>query len=80
MTNKRLPTELAVRAMRWRLAPYRFLKPERVWVSRSGFRPLVDVSRMIVGLCGHHIGHRDSGGRQLSAPAAPSTQQRLTVG
>jgi hypothetical protein len=44
MTDECLTTELVVRAMRWKLAPGRFLKPERGWVSRSGFRPLVDVA------------------------------------
>jgi hypothetical protein len=44
MSDERLTTELAVRAMRWRLAPGRYLKAERGWISRSGFRPLVDLN------------------------------------
>jgi len=43
ISDERLTTELAVRAMRWRLAPGRYLKPDRGWTSRSGFRPLVDL-------------------------------------
>lgn len=42
MTDEHLTTELAVRAMRWRLAPGRFLKAQG-WTSRSRFRPLVDI-------------------------------------
>jgi hypothetical protein len=44
MSDERLTTELAVRAMRWRLAPGRYLKPERGWSSRSGCRPLGDLN------------------------------------
>lgn len=44
MTDEHLTTELAVRAMHWRLAPGRYLKSGRGWTSRSGFRPLVDVN------------------------------------
>lgn len=43
MSDEQLTTELAVRAMGWRLAPGRYLKPGG-WTPRSGFRPLVDVS------------------------------------
>ncbi len=43
MSDEQLTTELAVQAMQWRLAAGRYLKPEGGWVSRSGFRPLVDV-------------------------------------
>jgi hypothetical protein len=43
MSEERLTTELAVRAMHWRLAPGRYLKPDRGWTSRSGFRPLVNL-------------------------------------
>jgi hypothetical protein len=43
MSDEQLTTELAVRAMGWRLAPGRYLKPGG-WTSRSGFRPLVDVN------------------------------------
>jgi hypothetical protein len=38
-----LTDELAARCLRWRLAPGRYLKPERGWTSRSKFRPLVDI-------------------------------------
>lgn len=44
VSDEQLTTELAVRAMRWRLAPGRYLKPERGWISRSAFRPLVDLN------------------------------------
>lgn len=44
MSDEQLTTALALQAMRWRLAPGRYLKPEGGWTSRSGFRPLVDVS------------------------------------
>lgn len=44
ISDEHLTSELAVRAMRWRLAPGRYLKPDRGWTSRSGFRPLVDVN------------------------------------
>jgi hypothetical protein len=44
MSDEQLTSELAVRAMRWRLAPGRFLKGDRGWTSRSGFRPLVDAN------------------------------------
>lgn len=42
-SDERLTSELAVRAMHWRLAPGRYLKPDRGWTSRSGFCPLVDL-------------------------------------
>jgi hypothetical protein len=43
MSDERLTSVLAVRAMHWRLAPGRYLKPDRGWTSRSGFCPLVDL-------------------------------------
>jgi hypothetical protein len=43
MTDERLTDELAVRVLGWRLAPGRYLKPNRGWASRSKFRPLVDL-------------------------------------
>lgn len=44
MSDERLTSELAVLAMHWRLAPGRYLKPDRGWTSRSSFRPLIDVN------------------------------------
>src|SRR4051794_7472565 len=44
MSDEQLTTELAVRAMGWRLAPGRYLKSDGGWTSRSGFRPLADVN------------------------------------
>jgi hypothetical protein len=43
MSDEQLTTELAVRAMHWRLAAGRYLKPEGGWTSRSGFRPFKDI-------------------------------------
>lgn len=43
MSDEQLTSALVERAMRWRLAPGRYLKPGGGWTSRSGFRPLVDV-------------------------------------
>jgi hypothetical protein len=42
MTDQRLTDELAA-CLGWRLAPGRYLKPNRGWASRSKFRPLVDL-------------------------------------
>jgi hypothetical protein len=50
MSDEQLTSELAVRAMRWRLAPGRFLKPDGGWTSRSGFRPLVDIGDALKAL------------------------------
>jgi hypothetical protein len=44
MSDEHLITELAVRAMRWRLAPGRYLKTDRGWTPRSAFRPLTDLN------------------------------------
>ena len=43
MTEERFVDELAVRVFGWRLAPGRYLKPDRSWIPRSKFRPLTDV-------------------------------------
>lgn len=44
MSDEQLTSALVEPAMRWRLAPGRYLKPGGGWTSRSGFRPLVDVN------------------------------------
>jgi hypothetical protein len=43
MTDERLADELVARALGWRPAPDRYLKPVRGWVPRSKFKPLKDV-------------------------------------
>lgn len=43
MTDERLADELVARALGWRPAPDRYVKPGRGWIPRSKFRPLVDV-------------------------------------
>ena len=43
MNDERLTDQLAERGMGWRLAPGRYLSSGRSWISRSRFRPLVDV-------------------------------------
>ncbi len=66
MSDERLTTELAVRAMRWRLAPGRYLKPGRGWTSRSGFRPLVDINdafRVLDAVTGDYSMLAKPGGR-----------------
>ncbi|MGA2713570.1 MAG: hypothetical protein ABSG41_10735 [Bryobacteraceae bacterium] len=43
MTDERLADELVRRALGWRPAPDRYVKPGRSWIPRSKFRPLADV-------------------------------------
>lgn len=43
MTDQRLADELVSRALGWRPAPDRYVKPSRSWIPRSKFRPLDDV-------------------------------------
>jgi hypothetical protein len=50
VSDEHLTSELAVRAMRCRRAPCRYLKPDGGWTSRSGFRPLVDVKDALKAL------------------------------
>ena len=45
-----MTTELAVRAMRWRLAPGRFLKRGSEWISRTHFTPLRDINHAFLVL------------------------------
>ena len=66
MSDERLTSELAVRAMGYRLAPGRYLKPGRGWASRSAFRPLVDVKdafRVLDAVSGDYSLLAISGGR-----------------
>lgn len=43
MNDERLTDELAVRVMRWRPAPDRFVKSGRSWIPRWRFQPLADL-------------------------------------
>ena len=43
MIDERLADELVGRALGWRPAPDRYVKPGRGWIPRSKFRPLADV-------------------------------------
>jgi hypothetical protein len=43
VTDERLADELVRRALGWRPAPDRYVKPGRGWTPRSKFRPLADV-------------------------------------
>ena len=43
MTDERLADELVRRALGWRPAPDRYVKPGRSWIPRSRFRPFDDV-------------------------------------
>lgn len=42
MNDARLTDELAISAMGWRLAPGRYLKSGKSWITRSKFRPLTN--------------------------------------
>ena len=44
MHDDRLTDELARRVMGWRTTSSRFLKPDRAWIPRWRFRPLVELS------------------------------------
>jgi hypothetical protein len=44
MTDELLTAMLAERVMGWRARPDRFLTGDRCWISRSQFRPLVDLN------------------------------------
>ena len=43
MIDRLLVDELARLVLGWRLAPDRYLKPQRGWVPRFKFRPLTDI-------------------------------------
>jgi hypothetical protein len=43
VTDALLVDELVARALGWRPAPDRYLKPVRGWIPRSKFKPLKDV-------------------------------------
>jgi len=44
MIDEYLTTQIAVHAMGWRVAAGRYLKADRSWASRAGFRPFADLN------------------------------------
>jgi hypothetical protein len=50
LSDEQLTTELADRAMRWRISPDRYLRPDGGWIPRSKFCPLVNVSHAFQAL------------------------------